>query len=92
MDNGQKHMPPLDMTATRLETPRLNEQEDLRAWQKSASNANAQLEHQHSRSAMHWGLCARCLHVITPLSVYCSCQNCSLLQSIRVCTELLLHE
>lgn len=49
---GQRHMQPLDLSATGMGTPRLSQQEDLSAWQASASNAAAQLEHQHNRCAL----------------------------------------
>lgn len=51
IDKGQRHMQPLDMSATKLDTPRLNQQDDVSAWRASASNAAAQLEHQHNRCA-----------------------------------------
>ena len=51
IDKGQRHMQPLDMSATKLDTPRLNQQDDLSAWQACSSNAAAQLEHQHNRCA-----------------------------------------
>lgn len=65
IERGQKHMAALDMSATRLDTPRLHDQESLPAWEASASNAAAQLEHQHCRCVLrrrqvlfevvHWG-------------------------------------
>jgi hypothetical protein len=54
IEGGKKHMAQLDMSATSLPTPRLNEQEDISAWQASSSNAAAQLEHQHNRCAHCW--------------------------------------
>jgi Breast carcinoma amplified sequence 2 (BCAS2) len=49
IQKGQKHMQPMDTSRSNLETPRLHDQQNLSAWQASASNAAAQLEHQHNR-------------------------------------------
>jgi Breast carcinoma amplified sequence 2 (BCAS2) len=49
IQSGQKHMQPMDISRSNLETPRLHDQQNVSAWQASANNAAAQLEHQHNR-------------------------------------------
>ena len=65
-------MHPLDMSGTHLDTPRLNEQDDVSAWQASSGNAAAQLEHQHSRYARfgHKRVRSRLFHCILQAAAY----------------------
>ena len=72
IQRGEKHMHPPDMSGTHLDTPRLNEQDDVSAWQASSGNAAAQLEHQHSRYARfgHTHVRNRLFHCILQAAAY----------------------